>query len=399
MYSNPKPKGFETNQAEYYFTSKDYKKEIIVCTECNWFADAKEEYTECPYCHAPIENHSMIKPWGFAPVKGDAVKYEDEEEEKTYAEAPYYSYVPKETEMQSYRDSHIRFAKLQDRKVLTVNMGKRKNGFNICKKCGGAEVAGAVQTGNFKISQPYHSVGLCRHEGAVATNIYLGYEFLTDMFMLDIFYDTEVLVSRNDNEEKSILRSAATTLHEALKKAVSLTLDIDFNEINGGWRTRYEENGEAHIEMYFYDNLTSGAGYSSLIGEEEILDEVLHRAEGILSNCTCSRSCKNCLDNFYNQRNHDIFDRDLGLQLLQYALYGKCPADYSSEMQDAYLIPLKKLISESKVPDPKKAIEFKVVPSLRKRIRDERGRIYLNPYNLSDWLPNTFMEYIDKTHE
>ncbi|MCM1221458.1 MAG: DEAD/DEAH box helicase [Lachnospiraceae bacterium] len=398
LYSNPKPKGYEHNQAEYYFTSKDYKKNIIVCTECNWFGDGKEEYTECPYCHAPVERHSMIKPWGFAPVKGDSVKYEDEEEEKTYAEAPYYSYVPKDTEMQNYKHSHIRFANLQNRNVLTVNMGKRKNGFNICTKCGGAEVAETLQTGEFRFSQPYHDRYLCRHEGTVATNIYLGYEFLTDMFMLDIRYDNQKLVSNYDNEEKSILRSAATTLHEAIKKAVSLSLDIDYNEINGGWRTRYEENGEAHIEMFFYDNLTSGAGYSSLIGEEGVLNDVLSRTKEILTGCTCSRSCRNCLDNFYNQRNHDIFDRTLAAQLLEYALDGKYPKDYSEEEQETYLAPLKKLIRESKGTFAKVDI-FEVIPSLRKRERNEKGKLYLNPYNLSDWLPNTFMEYLGKINE
>ena len=64
LYKNPKPKGFDSNQAEYYFMSKDYKKEIIVCTECNWFDDDKEEYSECPYCHASVERHTMVKPWG-----------------------------------------------------------------------------------------------------------------------------------------------------------------------------------------------------------------------------------------------------------------------------------------------------------------------------------------------
>ena len=399
LYSNPRPNGFETNQAEYYFTSKDYKKEIIVCTECNWFGDEQEEYTECPYCHAPVERHSMIKPWGFAPVKGDPVKYEDEEEEKTYAEAPYYSYVPKDTEMQSYKDSHIRFANLQNRKVLTVNMGKKKNGFNICTKCGGAEVAEPLQTGDFRFSQPYHDRYLCRHEGTVATNIYLGYEFLTDMFMLDIKYDTQNLVSNFDNEEKNIFRSAATTLHEAIKKAVSLSLDIDYNEINGGWRTRFEENGEAHIEMFFYDNLTSGAGYSSLIGEDGMLDDVLSRTKEILIGCTCSRSCRNCLDNFYNQRNHDVFDRTLAKQLLEYALEGKYPEDYSVEEQEVFIAPLKKLIRESKGGSHEEDVAFEVIPSLRKRERNEKGKMYLNPYNLSDWLPNAFMEYLWKIRE
>ena len=341
----------------------------------------------------------MIKPWGFAPVKGDPVKYEDEEEEKTYAEAPYYSYVPKETEMKTYKKSRIRFAKLEDHHVLTVNMGKKKNGFNICKKCGCAEVASPISTGEYHFSQPYHDRYICKHEGTVATNIYLGYEFLTDMFMIDIKYDSEKLVSRYDNEERSILRAAATTLHEAMKKAVSLSLDIDYNEINGGWRTRYEDNGEAHIEMFFYDNLTSGAGYSSLMGEEGVLDDVMIRTIEILSECTCSRSCKNCLDNFYNQRNHDLFDRTLALQLFDYALEGKYPEDYSEEEQKELLVPLKKLIKESKGENPEDMIEFEVIPSLRKRIRDETRKLYLNPYNLSDWIYNAFLEYNGKVNE
>lgn len=399
LYSNPRPKGYEHNQAEYYFTSKDYKKDIIVCTECNWFGDGREKYTECPYCHAPVERHSMIKPWGFAPVKGEPVKYEDEEEEKTYAEAPFYNYVPKDEEMQSYKHSHIRFANLQNRKVLTVNMGKMKNGFNICTKCGGAEVAEPLQTGDFRFSQPYHDRYLCRHEGTVATNIYLGYEFLTDMFMLDIRYDNQRLVSNYDSEEKNILRAASTTLHEAIKKAVSLSLDIDYNEINGGWRTRFEENGEVHIEMFFYDNLTSGAGYSSLIGDYGVISDVLSRTKEILTGCTCSRSCRNCLDNFYNQRNHDIFDRTLATQLLLYALDSKYPEDYTEEEQEIYLAPLKKLIKESKDISATDDIVFEVIPSLRKRKRNEKGKLYLNPYNLSDWLPNAFMEYLGKTNE
>lgn len=399
LYKNPKPKGFDSNQAEYYFMSKDYKKDIIVCTECNWFDDDKEEYSECPYCHAPVERHTMIKPWGFAPVRGDAVKYEDEDEEKTFAEAPYYSYVPKETELQAFGQSHIRFANLQNRKVLTVNMGKKKNGFNVCKKCGGAEVATALEQHEYKFSQPYHAKTLCRHEGCVETNIFLGYEFLTDMFMLDILYDTNKLVSRKDSEEKVILKSAATTLHEAIKKAVSLSLDIDFNEISGGWRTRYEENGEAHIEMFFYDNLASGAGYSSLIGQDGVLEDVLYRARDILTSCNCSKSCRNCLDNFYNQKNHSVFDRMLGLQLLEYALERKYPKDYSTQEQDNYLVPLKKLIAESEVRVDGTPIQFEVIPALRRRIRDENGKLYLNPYNLSEWLPNTFFEYLNKIQE
>ena len=111
-------------------------------------------------------------------------------------------------------------------------------------------------------------------------------------------------------------------------KANEFGLGYDFdkefdNEINGGWRPKINSDGHSHIEMFFYDNLTSGAGYSSMIGS--ILDKVLDRARHILSDCECSRTCKNCLDNFYNQRNHSLFDRHLGLQLLNYAEHNEYP--------------------------------------------------------------------------
>ena len=396
IYANPRPKGYEANQAEYYFNSKDYYSDIYVCTECNWFGKKSEDADKgglCPYCGATVERRKMLKPWGFAPVKGDPVRHEDEDEEFTYAEAPYYSYVPDSSDQFTpYKTSNIRFIELSDKNVLTVNMGKKKNGFNICKKCGGAEVASENDTGNYTFSQPYHdNRPLCRHDGTVETNILLGYEFLTDMFMLDIAYNSNKLVSMRTSEERAILRSAVTTLHEAIKKAASLELGIDYNEINGGWRPKINPDGHSHIEMFFYDNLTSGAGYSSMIGS--ILDKVLDRARHILSDCECSRTCKNCLDNFYNQRNHSLFDRHLGLQLLNYAEHNEYPDKYSELEQEAYLAPLIKLIGEDDSVDITALQTFEVIPALMRKPINTPDHMYFNPYDLSDWLPNSFMTF------
>ena len=223
IYANPRPKGFERNQAEYYFNSRDYYSDIFVCTECNWFGNnAQDEANgECPYCGSHVEKRKMLKPWGFAPVEGNPVRHEDEDEEFTYTETPYYSYVPSGADtLNQFKQSNIRYIELSDKDVLTVNMGKKKNGFNVCKKCGGAEVADAQNNGSFAFSQPYHDRYLCcRHEGTVETNIYLGYEFMTDMFMLDISYNSNKLVGTHSQREKAILRAAVTTLHEAIKKA------------------------------------------------------------------------------------------------------------------------------------------------------------------------------------
>ena len=219
----------------------------------------------------------------------------------------------------------------------------------------------------------------------------MGYEFLTDMFMLDIVYDSNRLVGNRNQYERIILRSAVTTLHEAVKKAVSLELGIDYNEINGGWRPRISSDGNSHIEMFFYDNLTSGAGYSSLIGS--VLDNVLVRARSILNECECSRSCKNCLDNFYNQRNHNLFDRKLGLQLLDYAEHNIYPEEYSDIEQENLLLPLLKLIREDRDSEEKELPDFEVVPALCRKPDNTRTHLWYNPYDLSDWLPNAFMTF------
>lgn len=396
IYANPRPRSFEANQAEFYFNNNDYYKNIHICSECNWFGLEKEDSlpSTCPYCGADVVSNHMLRPWGFSPVRGDEVKFEDEDEQYTYTEAPYYSYVPENTKMTSFQQSNIRFANLPDKKVLIVNMGKNKNGFNVCKKCGGAEVAMSNATETFSISQPYHdNRGLCRHEGTIETGIYLGYEFLTDMFMLDISYDSAKLVGNRATEEKIILRAAATSMHEAIKKATSIVLDIDYNEISGGWRPRIKSEKNSSIEMFFYDNLSSGAGYSSLIDSN--LDNVLDTARIILSECECSRSCKNCLDNYWNQRNHYLFDRQLGLQLLNYAQYGQLPSEYNLYDKEIYLEPLKKLISEDSgsAGINKDTVVFDVIPALIKKPNRADYKLYLNPYDLSDWLPNTFLTY------
>lgn len=393
IYANPRPKEFEQNQAEYYFNNSDYYKNIFICSECNWFGIKKEELADmkCPYCGAAIEKNKMLRPWGFSPVKGDAVKFEDEDEQFTYAAAPFYSYVPEDTQMTDFKDSRIRYANLPNRDVLTVNMGNNRKGFHVCKKCGGAEVAPELDNGIYTFSQPYHSNrSLCRHENTVATNIFLGYEFITDMFMLDILYDSSKLVGSRNAEEKSILRAAVTTLHESLKKAVSLVLDIDYNEISGGWRPRIRNNDQSHIELFFYDNLASGAGYSSLIGT--FLDKILDRARKILTECECSRTCKNCLDNFQNQRNHQFFDRRLGLQLLDYAEFGRFPEKYMKDKQEEYLLPLKQLIKQDG-DTLGNTLKFEVLPAILRKPENTSEEMYLNPYDLSDWLPNTFMMY------
>lgn len=95
--------------------------------------------------------------------------------------------------------------------------------------------------------------------------------------------------------------------------------------------------------MFFYDNLLSGAGYSSQIGN--ILPIVFSRAKEILD-CDCDKSCRHCLDNFWNQRKHYLLDRKLALQLLDWAMNDKEPMRYTLEQKRQLLTPLRKLFND-----------------------------------------------------
>jgi len=82
------------------------------------------------------------------------------------------------------------------------------------------------------------------------------------------------------------------------------------------------------------------------------------------------------------------------LQLLNYAQYGQLPDEYSDLEQKTYLAPLQKLISEdSGEPQGEPSIAFKVIPALRKKQENTKSNLCLNPYDLSDWLPNAFLTY------
>ena len=97
---------------------------------------------------------------------------------------------------------NIRTAKMEDKPVVIVNMGNaQKQGFMVCRKCGGAQVFDGSEP---RVSQPYHSAGhLCTSH--IYENVFLGYEFRTDMFLIEACYDRSKM-SRNSSSSASLRR-------------------------------------------------------------------------------------------------------------------------------------------------------------------------------------------------
>lgn len=313
----------QSQPARPYFNSKDYFKEIYYCTNksCNWVDVKKPENDCCPFCgEEDIKTQYLLRPWGFAPVNGKAINDAEADAEISYAELPCYSTPIKNDEMKKVKSyEKLRYGKLSNQELLIMNQGPEGKGFTICKDCGAA-VSGNNIGDIKKISQPftfpYARNKKCNHNDIV--NTFLGHQFLTDMILFEIELDRNKIDCMISNYW---IDSAALTMSEAMALAASQLLDIDFNDIKSGYRIR-NSKGNVYIDIYLFDSLSSGAGYSSLL--EKKIEELFELTRELL-NCknNCKTACHDCLKHFWNQRVHEKLDRRLALQLLDWMMYKK----------------------------------------------------------------------------
>lgn len=78
-------------------------------------------------------------------------------------------------------------------------------------------------------------------------------------------------------------------------------------------------------EIFLYDTLAGGAGFSSQLVDSG--DQLIRRAAEVLRNCpgNCDASCYRCLRSFKNKFEHNLLDRHVGAELLDYLVQGVVP--------------------------------------------------------------------------
>lgn len=106
------------------------------------------------------------------------------------------------------------------------------------------------------------------------------------------------------------------TLLHTLLQSISTVLNLDEKEIGGFYQPILGANGRVII----YENSEGGTGtLSSIVSNPNLIRaialkalDLLHfEADGTDKADACSKACYNCICNFYNQRNHTEFDRNL----------------------------------------------------------------------------------------
>lgn len=336
-------KGTASAAARTYMEDPNYVKRILKCPDCGWFGLESESSDTCPFCgnDSLKVSRDMVKPWGFAPKNAKSLPDSQLSEEYTTVQQPLYSTLPKSKDIKIIKGyKNTKMASRTNQRIIMLNHGLSDHGFMICPDCGAA-MPGDDSNVLKGVKRPYYSKFAktqCRHEHA--RNINLGYDFITDMLVLEIELDKDEINTKRNN---IWLNRAAQSLAEALRLSACQELDVEFTELVTGYRYRQSKNGN-YIDIYLYDSLSSGAGYS--INIASIIDVLLTNVEKLLKECNCTSACYKCLKHYRNQYIHGILDRYAALDLLRWARYGTKPAQIEFEKQKEYLEPLCHIIKE-----------------------------------------------------
>ncbi len=331
--------------ARAYVEDPNYVKRMISCPNCGWFGLLDEAVKACPFCGNGFleETREMLRPWGFAPKNAESIPDVQLSEEYSAVQLPLYSTLPDAEEVKLIPDCrNIRIASRTNQRMIMLNKGLNGKGFMVCKDCGAA-MPGDDSSVLKGIQRPYKSKfaqSKCNH--ANAFNVNLGYDFVTDMLVLEITIDDSIIdVRRTDNPW---LSRAAQSLAEALRLTASKKLDVEFTELVTGYRLRTGMDA-SYVDIYLYDSLSSGAGYAASVAEA--IGELLFDMRELLSSCDCGSACSKCLKHYRNQYIHGLLDRFSALELLNWGIGGIIRPPIKIEKQLEMIMPLTNILGQS----------------------------------------------------
>jgi ATP-dependent helicase YprA (DUF1998 family) len=283
---------------------------------------------DCPACKGeqtlgPV--HHWFRPTGFAHPYAVAPKLRPDE-----LGTPTYATRAKLTLKSPDGDgwnpvANTRVRVLPARSTLLVsNTGAAREGFDYCTTCGLIEAHGAhdsVLRGSHVKPYPDEQEPNCPGN-RVATHVILGTDFISDVALFSFRLGDWVRLPPT----ATITSIAMRTLSEAIaRSAVESILQIEHGEIAAEFRPAVTPAGVMgeEAELFLYDTLPGGAGYSQRAVEDT--KRLLEEARRLMHECKgqCDASCYQCLRTFRNRQDHGLIDRHIGVALVDYLLTGQ----------------------------------------------------------------------------
>jgi hypothetical protein len=191
------------------------------------------------------------------------------------------------------------------------------------------------------------------------------------------------------------------TLGEAIVLSASRVLDIDTKELSVGYRLIRDADDQNYADLYIFDTLSGGAGYSYVAGKR--MNDIIAETFNVLNHCdnNCDSSCYKCLRHYNNQFKHHHLNRFLALELLTYLERGILKR-YTEEEQENYLAPLIRaceLHGHEAITATVDGRYFVIKPdgikitmknNIEKITQGRNGIYYYSPYEIKFDLPNVY---------
>jgi len=253
----------------------DNRELYYECSVCR-FAETREsnenpgDSSKCPACGIDgtfLHKGPWMRPVGFAhPV--------DVPEETSPERVPDVSYATRAKlttktpgSDREWVAANPRFTGLPDRtKLLVSNVGPKGEGYRYCVICGRIEAMTephSLLTGAHRVPYPTDPGKEACRGRTTQQNIVLGARFVTDIALFSLRVDAPMNLKPGTFATNVALR----TVSEALARAATDMLEIEPGEILAEYRPAMsaEATSDLYAEIFLYDTLPGGAGFSSSI--------------------------------------------------------------------------------------------------------------------------------------
>lgn len=301
-------------------------KKLYLCESCNVSViDEDKEQFRCPSCGNVLMGHDVCSP------KGYCVDF-------TVAPKDFngrFEWVP----MNSV--AYLDFNRT-DIAMKELDSSNLSYGINVLPEKG---VINTINTNNGKgFTLKYSDENGWVDESLVSKRVVFNGESKTvalmspkvtgilELKIKDVNGDINLDVKNSTPERQQWIKSAFLSWGTMLRKCMAEYLDVDVSEFSMSYCKSKDKKGSVDATIFFVEQLENGAGYTNYIGSfpknvrEGLIDSLDMEKSSFVQRLlskehaeSCSTSCYDCLQDYYNKDVHLLLDWRLGLNIAEIA--------------------------------------------------------------------------------